>query len=386
MKIGILTQPLHNNYGGILQNFALQQVLMDMGHKVWTIDRKNQQITLIRKILSIVKRIVIRFILQRNIKIRVWPTKKERNIISKHTQRFIIENIQTTELIESAKKISLVKKYNFDAYIVGSDQVWRPKYSPGLSNYFLDFVEDDKSIKRIAYAASFGVENWEFNKHQTKMAKSLIKRFDGVSVREKSAISMCNEFLNNEAVQVLDPTLLLSKNDYVNILSLNSIPKSRGNLFAYILDKTDFKNRIITYVTNELKLKPFNLMPEKKFTEIQKNQIEKTIYSSVESWLRAFFDAKFVITDSFHGTVFSILFNKPFISINNKGRGATRFQSLLKMFDLSSRLISSDYDINNKKLSKILFEEINFNSVNNELEKQRTLSKQFLLNNLQKKN
>ena len=98
----------------------------------------------------------------------------------------------------------------YDAFIVGSDQVWRPSYNQHLEQAFLNFTENWKNVKRIAYAASFGVDNWEFTKKQTKECKRLVQKFDFVSVREDTAVNLCKEHLGIEATHVLDPTLLLS--------------------------------------------------------------------------------------------------------------------------------------------------------------------------------
>ena len=341
MKIGILTQPLLHNYGGILQNYALQKTLKDMGHEVWTIDR-GFYFPGYRKYASIIKRLLLKPI-NRNAPIRVWPTKKEEEIIRQHIKTFIKNNIRTTEKITSTKKlVQLHQKYAFDAYIVGSDQVWRPRYSPCLTNYFLDFVESERNVKKIAYAASFGVDDWEFTEEQTRECARLAKQFDTISVREDSAVELCKKYLNVDAVHLLDPTLLLNKEDYLALInSVNTTP-SNGDLFVYILDKDEKKTHIVNEVAKQKNLTPFELLPKQFLIEANKNEIEKCIYPPIEQWLRSFLDAKFIITDSFHGTIFSIMFEKPFIVIGNKKRGLSRFNSLLEMFRLEERMINEN--------------------------------------------
>jgi len=356
MKIGILTQPLHNNYGGILQNYALQKTLKDMGHEVWTIDRDFYSPGY-RKYASIIKKLLLKPI-NRNAPIRVWPTKKEEEIIRQHIKTFIKNNIQTTEKITSTKQlIRLHQKYAFDAYIVGSDQVWRPRYSPCLTNYFLDFVESERNVKKIAYAASFGVDDWEFTEEQTRKCARLTKQFDAISVREDSAVELCKKYLNADAVHLLDPTLLLNKEDYLALINSANTTPSNGDLFVYILDKDEKKTHIANEVAKQKNLTPFELLPKQFLIETNKNEIEKCIYPPIEQWLRSFLDAKFIITDSFHGTIFSIIFEKPFITIANEKRGLTRFISLLSLLDLNERLV---YPINNvENLTSIKWNKIN---------------------------
>lgn len=379
MKIGIFTQPLKNNYGGLLQAFALQKVLNNMGHEVWTVDKPFKDFKNHKRLLSFLKRAAKRYILQKPVVLRIWPTKKEQKIISQHTNRFISENINLTKEIDSDIKIKLLEEYNFDAYIVGSDQVWRPRYSPNLPNYFLDFLGSDSTVKRIAYAASFGVDTWEFNKEQTHMANSLIRKFDTISVREMSAIELCQKYLNTNPTHALDPTLLLSKEDYINHFDLNNQTESKGDLFVYVLDDSTYKDNLINEMASELKLIPFKIKPEKKFQDVGPSRIHETLFPPVEKWLRSFLDAKYVITDSFHGTAFSILFNKPFISIGNKERGLSRFQSILNQLELKERLITEN---NLAHTLSILKSEVDYNKVNVRIKQMKSHSLQFLISAL----
>ncbi len=373
MKIGILTQPLHTNYGGILQNYALQKALKNMGHEVWTIDR-DFYVPGYRKFASIVKRMLLN-LFNRNAPIRVWPNKKEEEIITQYIRAFIKSNIQSTEKITSTKQLTrLHQKYTFDAYVVGSDQVWRPKYSPCLTNYFLDFVEDDHEIIKIAYAASFGVDEWEFTQEQTKECARLAKQFHAISVREDSAIGLCKKYLGVDAVHLLDPTLLLNKEDYLSLISNVSTTPSKGNLFVYILDKDENKTNIVNEVAKHKNLTPFELLAKQFLIEASKSEIKKCICPPIEQWLRAFVDAEFIITDSFHGTIFSIIFEKPFLVISNKKRGKSRFNSLLKMFQLEERMINENDEFN----FSILDKKINYDNIYAILWEKRQMSIIFL--------
>lgn len=146
---------------------------------------------------------------------------------------------------------------------------------------------------------------------------------------------MCNKYLGySKAIQVLDPTMLLKKEDYTNLFIENT-SISPGNLLCYLLDSNLKKEKFVEQVASQLNLKPFSV-----------NELVKTTDGlakvSVETWLRGFYDAKYVIADSFHACVFAILFNKPFAVILNEDRGLSRFYSLLSMFGLEDRIIDEN--------------------------------------------
>ena len=361
-KIAILTQPLQTNYGGLLQAYALQKVLRDMGHEVVTDKRPQRFVSFYRKLLSIAKQFILKYILCRKGIETIFPyfqTKEDYAVISQHTERFIDQHIQTVDLFQGEKRPMEEMINSFDTYVVGSDQAWRPMYSPFLPNYFLDFTKGN-SCKRVGYAISFGVSDWEFTVQQTMLCKYLVKQFDVLSVREDSAVSLCKAYLDVDAVQVLDPTMLLNKEDYINLVEQAAEPVSPGNLMVYILDRTDEKTAILNNVASTLQLKPFEVMPAKKLSKKTMNNLSVCVFPPVTQWLRGFMDAEYVVTDSFHGSVFAIIFNKPFIAIGNKGRGLTRFDSLFRLFELEDRLIFSESDLSIEKIKlPIDFERVN---------------------------
>lgn len=342
MKIGILTQPLYTNYGGLVQCYALQTVLQRMGHETIVLQREfNRKYSFVGGCVYYAKHLV-KMLLGRRESWHYVVSQERRDYIAKNTYQFIEKNINPrTEHIYTTEKLAeTVDSLNLDAIIVGSDQVWRPYYSPCISNYFLDFLPDGSRIKRISYAASFGGDNWAFSSEQTKQCTALLQKFDAVSVREESAIKLCKEHFGVDAVQALDPTLLLNAEDYINLCPENK--NNRGNLFCYVLDKTPQKQDIINRIASETGKQPFESMPAlPPDTYNLYGDIDKCVYPPVEDWLSAFNEADMVVTDSFHGTVFSIIFNKPFFVIGNESRGLARFQSLLSLFGLEDRLITS---------------------------------------------
>lgn len=380
MKIGILTQPLQANYGGLLQNYALQQTLVRAGHEVETIDWGGG--SGLRAMLYRMKvRVLHAFLPNRFSPLKYKPNNNEQAIIQRNTNHFINTYINHTEAIHSYDGfVRQVARGGYDAYVVGSDQCWRPCYNAFLSSMFLDFVQD-KQVKRIAYAASFGTDKWEFTPQQTAVCVPLAKKFDMVSVREDSGVKLCKEHLGVDAVHVLDPTMLLTKEEYIQLIEKEKEPKSNGTLFNYILDPDARKSAFIQKVAKAKGLKAFQVLPkyqtETRTKDDVKNRIEDCVFPGVTTWLRAFMDAEMTVVDSFHGMVFSIIFNKPFWVIGNAHRGMSRFTSLLKVFHLENRLLDAS-GLDDVDLSQ----SIDWESVNEILKEKQKECKLLLLNSL----
>lgn len=378
MKIGILTQPLHNNYGGLLQNFALQQVLKEIGVDSETIDHGTRREEWWKTLINIIYYLVWLILHPSRIKDnRYKPTDKEESIISRNTRRFVRNYIKTTKPFYSEKELrKIIEQGNYQGYVVGSDQCWRPTYSGGfLKEMFLSFADNDS--KRVAYAASFGTDKWEFTPEMTTVCAKLAQKFDCITVREKSGVDLCRDFLCVNAIHVLDPTMLLSKEDYMFLVEKEQEPVSPGDLFYYILDPSAEKLNFIQNIAKAENIIPFTVLPrfqaENRKRRDVKKHIEDCVYPSVTSWLRGFMDAKIVVVDSFHGAVFSIIFNKPFWVISNTKRGNARFTSLLEMFQLDHRLVDSS------ELSQLDYSQaINWDVVNDILNMNKISSKQVL--------
>lgn len=378
MKLGIITHPLAANYGGLLQNYALQQALKRLGHDVYTINRNSIPNVYTAKLAERIK-FNLKNVAKRSIGRSVPPSLDQLILSRELCRKFTEENITTTEVFHNQQELaSLIEKNSFEGYVVGSDQVWRPSYSINIYNDFLDFCQKLKGVKRMAYAASFGVADWEFSKEQTDKCSSLAKLFDAISVREESGIRLCKEHLGVEAIQVLDPTLLLGKEDYIRLAECNGEQESDGELFCYILDGTTEVDNIINIISQKLSLRSFQIKAKKSASEYKEHS-NKEDYQipSPTKWIRAFMDAKMVFTDSFHGCAFSIIFNKPFWVIGNKRRGNARFDSLLKLFKLEDRRISLDEVVNTD-----MRRPINWNSVNEIKKEWQKKSYDFIKENL----
>lgn len=362
MKIAILTLPLHSNYGGILQAYALQKVLSEMGHDVVVfhkpyfhndvtptiLDRISNRLTIAREKLS-------RALFGTSLKIESSPKDiKVKDFISKHINYYEV------------KDWSLIPSDAFDAIVVGSDQILRAKEIRKQISWeditipYLSFTEG-WNIKRIMYAVSFGADKWEYTPEETDICLKWVQAFDAVSVRERSGVQLFEQHLHTSATQVLDPTMLLDAKDYLSLSSLPFLNKEK-TLLCYFLDETKDKKKVIRHLAKRYQLSPIHVDFGKEISE----------YVSVEEWLCSFASADMVVTDSFHACVFSIIFNKPFVVYGNIERGAARFHSLLSTFNLESSLVFSSKEISNKEFSH------DFSEVNNRLSVLKKSSYSFL--------
>ena len=334
MKIGILTLRLHANYGGILQAYALMTVLKRLGHEpVLIYNQSFKYRSFISRAILYCTNICKKFLLGQR-RLEVFRERRFKNIyetVCGNTRKFVDIHLtpRTDFVVTENDWRSLQQKYHFDAYVVGSDQVWRPAYTDAVEHFFLSFLSDDYPL-RISYAASFGTDNWTFTDCQTAICQQLLKRFQAVSVREDSAVQLCESRLGYRPVHVLDPTMLLLKCDYLNLVP-NFQGESRG-LLVYVLDHTEEKSSVVMNVANELHESCFFV--NNKDAENEEKQCAERVAPPVEDWLKGFASAKYVITDSFHACVFSILFHIPFYVIGNESRGNARILSLLRMFHL----------------------------------------------------
>lgn len=375
MNVSILTQPLHTNYGGTLQAFALQYILREIGCDPLTINyRRNVvPVNVVRQQISRLKQKIFKGKI-------IYPfSDDELSIIGEAHNNFIEKYISYSKPVYDVSTLnSLILERHSHAVIVGSDQTWRPRYSPRIDSYFLDFLKDTDIPKKIAYAASFGTDEWEFTPEQTALFSELVKKFNNISVRESSAVQLCNEHFDITPVHVLDPTLLLGVEVYMDLIR-DCEPNHVGKVFNYVLDQCVEKNKVLEKTRCFLNRDSFSTYP--KCTIKNKKYIHDYsdyIYPSIESWIRSFHDASFIVTDSFHGTVFSLIFNKPFISIANETRGKARFTSLLQMFGLEHRLVSSDDEIT----QTLINESIDYTAVNKRANELRHFSFDFLRKSL----
>lgn len=377
MKIAILTLPLHTNYGGILQAYALQTVLERMGHTVEVLQKKPGYAHP-WYIMPIVyaKRIAKKIL-------KDWRTPifeeqqiaRDNKIIRQNTDRFIRSHIHLRE-IKSLKEIA---PDDYEAIVVGSDQIWRKPYFKGMwnasiENAFLSFTKG-WNIRRIAYAASFGKDNIdEYTKEEIIACCNPMRLFNAISVREENGVAICSYYLNKEAIQLPDPTFLLSAKDYVNLLSDVKLAKPKPSILSYILDEDEDKKNFIENISKERGLKTISI-----YADVDNKKLHATqrIQPPLEYWLKGFNDAEFVVTDSFHACVFSIIFNKPFLVFSNENRGISRLNSLLEKFCLNDRIIR-----NFNHIQEAAFKKINWKTINEIIMREQERSLSFFASNL----
>ena len=320
MQIGILTQPLSNNYGGILQNWALQQSLKQMGHAPTTINIPYPHILEKCDLPRLCWRFLKRLKGDKSI-IFLNPARQHNflNTPCENMREFVSDNINVMQLSGKVDSSFCDEHPEIKAYIVGSDQVWN----------FLDFTENF-DVKRIAYGISFGRKEMDINQEESRVYSELASRFDAISVREEDGKEICKKQLSSNASLVIDPTLLIDPSDYFDLIAkVESQAKSNRFAAVYVLDRNKQKENDIKSFCDKNALTPKYI-----------GYPSSTGFQSIESWLSDIANSQYVITDSYHGTIFSIIFKKPFTSICNPLRGASRFITLLTALGLESRLIN----------------------------------------------
>lgn len=379
MKIAVLTLRLHANYGGILQAYALMTVLKRLGHEpVLIYNQSFKYRSGISRAILYGTNICKKYLFGQR-KLEVFRERRFRNIyetVCRNTRKFVdmFINPRTDFVVTEKDWNALQQKYHFDAYVVGSDQVWRPSYTDAVEHFFLSFLSDEYPL-RIAYAASFGTDSWTFTESQTEVCKRLLQRFQAVSVREDSAIQLCEDRFGCRPTHVLDPTMLLSSSDYLDL-----IPKSQRDqkgLLVYVLDHTEEKISVVAHVAKDLQESCFFV--NNKDAENEAKSCSERVAPPVEDWLKGFASAKYVITDSFHACVFSILFHIPFYVIGNESRGNARILSLLRMFHLEPQR-EVLYNV-----SLLSVRHVNWSEVDRLLDDNRQSSLSFLINSLNNK-
>lgn len=353
MRIALLNLQYDTNYGGHLQRYALMTVLQKMGHDVTHLNLRFNfdSAPFYRKVLRAGKRCLKNCLSNQKTDVFLeYHAQKRYEKSCALTDPFYNRYIKHTQLINSKKGLSCQTGY--DAYLVGSDQVWRKTIADfyGIETYFFDFIPDSNKVKRVAYGASLGVAENELQEEDIKRLTPLYKRFSNVSVRENSGLALLKQYGWDQPQPslVLDPTLLLTSDDYLELINDGTTTPSEGNMFCYILDPTDEKEEIIRSFERAKGLKPFYASDDNSHKP------------PIQQWIRSFYDSEFIVTDSFHGMVFSIIFNKPFKLIYNPFRGNARFDSLMKLLQIPNQTELIDWNVVNNNLQQKRKESIQF--------------------------
>lgn len=328
MKIALLNLPLDDNYGGNLQRFALSRILERLGHEVVHLNLLYHAcLPWYKAPYSYTKRFVQRILFKKNILVFQEKNKNEKNrarfAAALEFNNLFVPHTESIVSLQEIKKI--VRQNNFQAVVVGSDQVWRPNMTTqiGLKSYFLDFLP--QNILRVAYAVSVGSKNECSLLGAKKGLGRLYRGFKAVSVREKFLLPFFESlgWNNPKAELVLDPTLLLDQSDYVEIIDKECSNVTENKIYAYVLDYNQKIENFIGAKTRELGI-PCVVDRLDKLGE-------KTL---IQQWIKNIACSKFVVTDSFHGVVFSIIFQKPFACLKNDRRGNDRLTSLFDVLGI----------------------------------------------------
>lgn len=393
MKIGILTQYSNSkNYGGLLQAYALTKFLnnavpestmqVPYSRKVPTRVLNKQQISLITRIknkslteiISIIKYRIVSFINKKNNKLILQEIENKLAIRKELCRKFELSIPHSSDIDYTNETISNVNS-EFDVFITGSDQVWNPNwfYSP----FYLDFAAKDKT--KISYAASMAVNQLSQNEKETIIP--LIKELDHISVREKTAKDILQDEINKDISVVVDPVLLLDKNQWSNVAK--SPLKSNKYAYAYLLGEKKSNRDISMRISKVLNI-PLATVPyvhmwhngyDNSFGDIKVNDV------GPEEFIGLIRNSEIVITDSFHATVFSIIFEKKFIVVkrssdNEKVSMNSRITDLLSELKLNDRIVENQSQIKEELLNK----EIDYAYVHNIIKEKRIKSMEFLAN------
>lgn len=359
MRIGILTFHCAHNYGAMLQAFGLQSFLSKMDNEAYIIDYRPQYLTSPTNIHS--WRFGITRQLSKSIKNIFYRLKyrTEQNERYKAFEDFFNEfNLAPIKDLQ-----------NFDAFVIGSDQVWSTIICKGFDNLFWGEFPRKSGSKMISYAASIGRSNW--NAREREKAASLLNNFNAISVREKSSINIIKGLTKKPVFQVLDPTLLAGKEAFSAIARTSALPQAGNYIITYEVAHMPQLHDCARRMANKLGLAVYNIEAYPTYKALE----HPLRTASPKDFVGLIQNAAMVFTNSFHGTCFSILFNKPFYTFKFGNSTDLRSASLLSALGISHRLIEKYEDIRNT-------EELNYTLVENKLQKLRTESAQFLQNAL----
>ena len=374
MKIGIITILKVNNYGAELQAYATQAILRQLGYDAEIIDYlfyKNPESVRTRRSAPL-----FCVPLKKRISEYIYPIvcrlkdAMNRDTLKRREIRFASFHQKNTAMPPTYKNMD--ELYNacmdYDVYMTGSDQVWNPGNYTSLLPYFLDFAP--KEHRRIAYAASFGVS--QIPEYARKVYAKYLQTYNAIGVREKDAVEIVKEVANQKAQWVLDPTLLLSKEEWLQVSSPME-SSSAPYILLYELTPCRYIHQLAEHVRS---LRNWSIVRICK--SASKGENDTTVLNIMDAGPAEFLDlfskAALVITNSFHGTAFSINFQRPFYTVLPlRKQNNSRQRSLLELLGLTQRLlIEGDEFPDDTELM------IDYGPVNRILEQERMKSVHFL--------
>ncbi|MFV0590660.1 MAG: polysaccharide pyruvyl transferase family protein [Draconibacterium sp.] len=377
-KIGIITVSRTINFGAELQAFALQHKLNQLEYNAEVIDYlyyKNKRHIAAKdskpEMKFGIKELIKNTLLYRYISPvidRILPMfnskTKQRNL---NFETFHKKNTVFSREFRSIGEL-YGYKHKYDVFISGSDQVWNPATFSSLKPYLLDFAPKGK--KRIAYAASFGVSKVSENYIDTY--RSLFSKMDAIAVREESAKDLIKQITNRETEVVLDPTLLLAKSDWENISDSANIKVDQPYILIYDLHPSESLIEVTKKIKNKLGLPVYRIC-KRSFRNPKNEGVINIEDAGPSEFVSLFMNAKHVITNSFHGTVFSTNFNIPFhVVLNPTRKNNSRITGFLEKTGLTECIIWED------QIDKRIKTNVDFENANNVLNQLRLKSLDFI--------
>ncbi len=355
MKIGILTFQKAINYGAVLQLYALQKIVRKLGVDTEVINYISPKLKNDYKIIR--RNDGLKNLLASIFCAKAFYERKRRFKV------FEKKYFNLTDELYSKGDLSRICN-EYDYLITGSDQVWNYTITNTDSTYMLDFVED--SNKKISYAASFGVA--QIPDKLKVWYKNLLQDFKAISVREKQGQAIIKSLCNKEVSVVLDPTFLLTKKDWTKLNISDT--KNKKYILVYCLRRSNLLNEFAEKLKAKTGFEIIVLNPR-----IRNIYDKSSAYSSgPKEFIGLFMNAEYVLTNSFHGTAFSINFNKKFLvdlDINSAISTNSRLLNILSLLGLEDRIID------NIDIEK-MYQDIDYSKVNTILDEERRKSINYL--------
>lgn len=374
-KVGIITIVRVNNYGAELQAYATQEALRkhgydaeiidylfykNKGHKRTKASRPTFKMPLKKHLAEWLypKRARLKALLQQN---------KLMAVRAEIFEKFHQANTHFSETYHSYDEL-LNARLEYDAYLVGSDQVWNPGVYSSLDPYFLKFAPKGK--RKLSYASSIGLS--ELPAHTHPYYHEALNGLDAISVREEQAVDLIKQVSGMDAQWVLDPTLLLNAEEWQKVAKMPQ-GMSEKYILLYELTPCPYLKILAKHIAEIKSCKVVRITKDANRVEPDEDVINVMDAGPAE-FLGLFQNAEFVVTNSFHGTAFSINFNRPFYVVTPaRMKNNSRQQSILKLFGLSSRIISEGTNL--PKADDLI---VNFDSVNKILSEERDKSVNYL--------
>lgn len=368
-KVLIRTLPIDDgNYGGILQSYALQRTLLELGAAPVTdvsrSDAEPRAKSALRTMLATTP--VISSLAKPQWRARVEHDRRARAIGS-----FAQRHIETTRLFDASPRERDRQVAENDLLLVGSDQVWRADYAD-VPSYLFSFVRDP-SVRRASYAASFGVGDVRhYGQELLTRMRALLEGFEAVSVREPDAVELCRDVLGVDADWHLDPTLLLPASHYSALGPAETSPSEKP-LAVYLLDADEGTIRLVRELGRLLRLRIDSIRGD----DGQAWTTGPGVPATVERWLAGIEGARYLVTDSFHGTVFALIHNIPFLTLANRQRGMARLDGLLGIVGLTDRLVDGCALDPSEAMARLTVP-VDWRHVHDIIERERARSRNYL--------